>query len=142
MILGVLKRSWLASSGQPNMWRTRSLAALAVSLALPVNASSIDLCALRPHEILPLRMPTAGCNWVRRWFVFRAHYLDGHEAELTGWLAAPPASNGRPRQIGWAMSQTLARAGVSAWRARELLRSAWGPLAAKHYLAMAAPSFG
>ena len=125
VILAVLKRKWLTPSGQPNMWRTRSLAALAVSLALPVNASSIDLCALRPHEVLPLRMPSAGSRWLRRWFRIRSHFLAGFEAEMTPWLAAPPASNGRPRQIGWAIMHTLSRAGLPAWRIRDILRASW-----------------
>ncbi len=125
VILAVLRRNWLTPSGQPNIWRTRGLAALAVSLATPANSSSIKLCAMYPHEVRALRMPKVGARWVRRWLRIRSHFLAGLDAEMTPWLSAPPVSNGRPRQIGWATMQTLARADAPAWRMRQLMRSTW-----------------
>lgn len=125
VILRVLERKWHTPSGWPNMYRVRSLAALAVALAVPPGTSSIELCAMRPSDVARLKMPEAGWRWVRQWFRHRALFVDGIQGELTSWLAIPPVSNGRPKQIGWALTQSLSRAGAPPWRFSALLRTRW-----------------
>lgn len=125
VILGVLKRSWLTSSGEPNLWRVRGLAVIAVALASPAGTTSLDLAAMSPADVWMLPMPASGRRWVRRWLRVRSHFVSGGQAELSSWVAAPPASNGRARMIGWAASQTLHRARAPAWRIGSLLKATW-----------------
>lgn len=128
VVLSVLERNWITAIGKSNPWRTRSLAALAIALAVPRGTTSIDLCAMLPSDLLRLWLPSAGCRWLKRWLAFRAYFVCGIEAELTPWAAVPPSSNGRPRQVGWGVTQTLHRAGAPAWRIRDLLATSWpGP---------------
>lgn len=128
IVLTVLQRRWIARGlGQPTLWRTRSLAALAVALAVPVGTTSIALCSMLPAEVLRLRLPRPGWRWVRRWLRIRSDWLPTNANASMPWLALPPLSRGRPRMIGWGMCQTLNCAGVPAWRVKDLLRARWLP---------------
>jgi hypothetical protein len=123
LVLGVLRREWQTESGAPNPYRVRSLAALAVALAVPRGTTTLELCRMLPHEVLRLPIPREGGRWLQRWFRIRAHWLDVAQGETTPWLALPPMSRGVPRMIGWGVQQTLHRAGLPAWRLGQLLRA-------------------
>jgi hypothetical protein len=120
VVLGVLRRTWMTPAGQPNVYRVRSLAALAAALAVPKGTTTTELCRMLPRDVRRLEVPKEGRRWLKRWFQIRAHWLDFIRDEATAWLALPPMSRGMPRMIGWGMTQTLHRAGAPAWRSRQL----------------------
>jgi hypothetical protein len=126
----VLGLGWRTPSGWVNLYRRRALAAIAVALALPPESSTMTkLCALRYHDLvmLDLRMPAIGWRHVYAWLRVRGDMLGPAVASNSSWLAIPPGTNGKPRMIGWAMTQTLHRGGAPAWRSRELIRASWSP---------------
>jgi CheY-like chemotaxis protein len=130
MIEQVLLRPWRTPGGWVNLFRRRALAAISVALALPPESSIMTkLCELRYHDLvmLDLRMPEIGWRHVIAWLRARQDMLGDAVAFNTSWLAIPPGTNGRPRMIGWAMTQTLHRGGAPAWRSRELVRASWSP---------------
>jgi hypothetical protein len=123
LVLGVLRRQWRTASGAPNPYRVRSLAGLAVAMAVPRGTTTLEFCRMLPDEVLRMTVPREGRRWLKRWFRIRAHWLDANQLETTPWLALPPMSRGMPRMIGWGVQQTFHRAGVPAWRLGQLLRA-------------------
>ncbi len=126
LVLRVLRRKWRTKSGAPNPYRVRSLAALAVAMAVPRGTTMLEFCRMLPDEVLRLPIPREGRRWLRRWFRIREHWLDAVQNAATSWLALPPMSRGMARMVGWGVQQTLHRGGAPAWRIGRLLRASWG----------------
>ncbi len=122
----MLQRPWGTRNGQPNPYRVRSLAVLAVALAAPPGTTTIALASMLPKQVRALRIPRAGWRWVKRWFRIRSECLPGYLGEESPWVALPPMSRGMPRMIDWGIRQTLHRGGAPAWSLKALLRaSVW-----------------
>lgn len=125
LVLSAFQRRWRGKLLMTGPWRLRGLAVVAVAMSVRPGTTLAQFCALTPCEVMALRMPRVARGWVTKWL--RLHqdtYGDG--ALSRPWLAWLN-SRGRPKQIGWAASQTLHRAGLPGWRLSELLRSSWGP---------------
>jgi hypothetical protein len=123
MVLTVFQRRWHGKLPAPAPWRVRALAVIAVAMSLPSGTTTEALCQLRPHEVLALRMPRPAWRWVVKWLELRRRAL-GDSSDLQPWLAWF-GSRGMPRQVSYAATRTLSRAGLPGWRMGKLLRSSW-----------------
>ena len=123
LVLEALQRRWRGKYRVTLPWRCRGLAVLAVALAVPPGTTTETLARMLPGEVLGLRMPRAAWKWVLRWLRIRRQAL-GPSSEYGPWTEFY-GSRGMPRQISWAVTRTLHRAGQPGWRMRELLKSKW-----------------
>ncbi|MBL8750922.1 MAG: hypothetical protein JNK78_17315 [Planctomycetes bacterium] len=124
LVLSAFQRRWRGKYRVTLPWRMRGLAMIAVAMSVPRDTTIQALSRMLPGDVLQLRMPLPAWRWVLRFLHTRRSIL-GSASDHQPWVTLF-RSRGTPRQISWAATCTLSRAGLPGWRVSKLLRASWG----------------
>jgi len=124
MVVSVFQRRWRGKYLVTFPWRIRGLAVIAVAMSVPPGTTVQALARMLPRDVLKLSMPLSVWRWVVRWLHDRRNAM-GANSDDQPWLTFR-GSRGTPRQISWAATRTLDRAGLPGWRLSKLMHSDWG----------------
>jgi len=126
IVQAVFQPRWRGKYRETSPWRIRGLAVIAVAMSLPKGITIWELCSMLPLEVLQLqlRMPLPAWKWVVKWLCMRRS-IYREASDRRPWLTWGN-SRGKPRQISWAATRTLHRAGLPGWRVSKLMQSGWG----------------